>query len=236
MRIDAARSGFIVALVVLMPALAGASPIHPADEHDPVEHAPVLRAPIRHISARTVVKTPLSSEQMTVIKSEVAAIWSPYGVRVSWDTPASEEEEGTPVRVLFDDRASAFRRPRHASDPAIAAVQFPLPGVPREVVFVSPGAARMLYNEAVRRGVQAGERARVTARIIGRAIAHELGHFLLATANHESSGLMRPRFDVADVVADVGDRFRLDPVTVALLRHVNAVLMAQAHATRAGSG
>jgi hypothetical protein len=47
---------------------------------------------------------------------------------------------------------------------------------------------------------------------------------------------MRPRFDVADVVADVGDRFRLDPVTVALLRHVNAVLMAQAHATRAGSG
>jgi hypothetical protein len=39
------------------------------------------------------------------------------------------------------------------------------------------------------------------ARIMGRVAAHEMGHYLLADARHQPEGLMRARFDGADLLA-----------------------------------
>ena len=38
------------------------------------------------------------------------------------------------------------------------------------------------------------------ARIIGRVAAHELGHYLLADPRHQPTGLMRARFDGAELL------------------------------------
>jgi len=47
----------------------------------------------------------------------------------------------------------------------------------------------------------------MAARIAGRAAAHELGHYLLEDTAHRRSGLMRARFDGADLLGGRLDAF-----------------------------
>jgi hypothetical protein len=48
------------------------------------------------------------------------------------------------------------------------------------------------------------------ARALGRAAAHELGHYLLASREHSSHGLMRARFSAAELIRDDAAAFQLE--------------------------
>jgi hypothetical protein len=54
--------------------------------------------------------------------------------------------------------------------------------------------------------------------VLGRAVAHEIGHYLLRTAGHARSGLMRTRVDARDF-ADLRDGgFYLDQASALLFQ------------------
>ena len=59
------------------------------------------------------------------------------------------------------------------------------------------GVLATIYVDRVER--MAGLSEANTASLLGRAIAHELGHLLLATNAHSSSGLMRAYWSPRDI-------------------------------------
>ena len=59
------------------------------------------------------------------------------------------------------------------------------------------GVLATIYVDRVERMAELSEAD--TASLLGRAIAHELGHLLLATTGHSSSGLMRARWTSKEV-------------------------------------
>ncbi|HET6899171.1 MAG TPA: hypothetical protein VFK70_12515 [Vicinamibacteria bacterium] len=50
---------------------------------------------------------------------------------------------------------------------------------------------------------------RLLARAIGRVAAHELGHYLLQSARHESRGLMRPTYSPDELVGESLEPFQV---------------------------
>ena len=84
---------------------------------------------------------------------------------------------------------------------------------------VSTAAARRVVAAVRAPHEPPGAGHRRLALVLGRAVAHELGHYLLATAGHAPSGLMRAYVGVADYVdprrggfgidATAGDRIRV---------------------------
>jgi hypothetical protein len=72
-------------------------------------------------------------------------------------------------------------------------------GVPQRQFRVSVTAAREFVRQA-RPEWPSAIRTLVAARIMGRVAAHELGHYLLGESGHRARGLMRARFDGADLL------------------------------------
>jgi len=57
------------------------------------------------------------------------------------------------------------------------------------------------------------------ATLLGRTIAHEIGHLLLATHTHSTSGLMRELWSPEELLASKADDWALRPIEVAAIRH-----------------
>jgi hypothetical protein len=56
------------------------------------------------------------------------------------------------------------------------------------------------------------------ATLLGRTIAHEVGHLLLATSTHATSGLMRELWSPEELLAGRADDWVLHPIDVAAIR------------------
>jgi hypothetical protein len=89
------------------------------------------------------------------------------------------------------------REPAANERVALGAIAFAEDGMPfRQVTVFFDRLLRCIKHE--RLGDVAEERwppemrERIVGRALGRVIAHEIGHYLLATRTHSSSGLMRP--------------------------------------------
>jgi hypothetical protein len=54
-------------------------------------------------------------------------------------------------------------------------------------------------------------RDRILGRVLGRAVAHEVGHFLFASREHQSTGLMRASHRIDHLMAPEHPAFRLRP-------------------------
>jgi len=48
------------------------------------------------------------------------------------------------------------------------------------------------------------------AKLVGRSLAHELGHVLLNSTDHASSGLMRASYRAADVLREPPSAYTFD--------------------------
>jgi broad specificity phosphatase PhoE len=66
----------------------------------------------------------------------------------------------------------------------------------------------------------AGLRDQVIARVLGRALAHEVGHFVLRSPHHSSSGLMRAQQRAAALANSDRKAFALTELDRARLRIV----------------
>jgi hypothetical protein len=170
--------------------------------------------PAHRLWGELIVRAPLSAAELREITNQVSRIWAPLGITVVWThrRPPAVVPPGYSgwVRVLIEANATDHVVARNDAAPAIAALHVP-GGVPRNVIYVSLDAARALVRRATGGTLAGPDRNRLVARTAGRAIAHELGHYLLGTADHADDGLMRATFTVADVLDSDLARFRLAP-------------------------
>jgi hypothetical protein len=140
----------------------------------------------------------VSGPAFTTLRDEAARIWLRHGVELTWAFPAPARCD-TVVPVLFDEEK--VRRLAGPKRDALALTEF-------------AGASRRIYVSAQRAFEMAGQiRGRTSpletigerdyrqGTLIGRALAHELGHVLLSTLEHSTSGLMRPVFTAKDALS-----------------------------------
>jgi hypothetical protein len=140
----------------------------------------------------------------TAAVREAAAIWSEYRVVVDFALPcASEPDEAI---VLTIQRGDAQAPGTANAKVALGTIAFAEDGTPYSFVTVFfDRLLRSIRNE--RLGDVAEERwppelrERVIGRALGRVIAHEIGHYLLGTRTHSSSGLMRSVQPFAELFA-----------------------------------
>ena len=140
------------------------------------------------------------------ILEEVAAIWRPMGVAVRLggraDNPCDRR-----IAVKSDVEAT---REDASSEAALGWVLF-VEGNARQLVYLRVSRARtMLY--ALSPGTRPGGMTdMLVAKLLGRTLAHELGHLLLNSRNHDTTGLMRSRYQAQDVLRDPPAAYTLDP-------------------------
>jgi len=140
------------------------------------------------------------------VLEEVDAIWRPMGVAVRLgrrsDIPCDRL-----IAVRSDLEAT---REDASSEAALGWVPF-VQGNARQLVYLRVSRARTMLS-ALSPGVRpSGMTDLLVARLLGRTLAHELGHLLLNTRNHDTTGLMRPRYQAREVLRDPPAAYTLGP-------------------------
>ena len=167
---------------------------------DPRPAAPSLVVDVRMTVAQDVPPSVVAG-----LKAEAETIWRAAGVTLRWTVSPDDAEADASLRVLVMARSG----PPSSPDTPGPWVNCWSTGRQHFAV-VSTGAARRVVA-AVRAPHEPQALAdRRLALVLGRAVAHELGHFLLATAGHTPSGLMRAYVAVADYVDPRRGGFRID--------------------------
>jgi hypothetical protein len=160
---------------------------------------------------------------LAIVRSEVNAIWSKYGIDIVWEDRWTPEKPKPDLWVQFVDVALQSKNKHLRGAPAVAWIPF-ASGVPLPYARVSkPNAIALLKTRSWFDGrplSDATEDLRIQAlgRIIGRALAHEIGHFLLAAPVHASTGLMRAVLDPERLVNPGVEHFKLEASDVRMLR------------------
>jgi hypothetical protein len=125
---------------------------------------------------------------------EAARIWKRYDVSLlSEDDGQCVAAGATAVTVTIDvghDPASGAT--------GLGAIEFAADGTPASAIVLNYDAVKRSATSAPFMGLHpalwpAGLREEIVARALGRALAHEIGHYLLRSPHHTSSGLMQAR-------------------------------------------
>jgi hypothetical protein len=140
---------------------------------------------------------------------ELAAVWLPNNVEVLQYADHSSADVRTAVALIFSRTP-----PPVATHGALGWVNFVESNLPLPVLYVSLPATHAVLEDGRLLGTRTPELPRpvrmvLFARALGRAAAHELGHYLLASARHSATGLMRLRFTPDELIDDRRGPFRL---------------------------
>ena len=123
---------------------------------------------------------------------------TPLGVEVRWDATPVAEPPTTVLHVTIVDEPNG----EGVSRERLGWIRFMALNEPDTIVTLSRGAAlRLLDSTPTLRQWPAPYRDLLLSRIMGRALAHELGHYILASSAHASSGLMRANLPVDALIA-----------------------------------
>lgn len=146
---------------------------------------------------------------------EATGIWARAGIRLAWVSPTTRPP-GLSLRVLTIERTG----PASSEDASLLG-ELVRGGGTTAVAMIALDQATGVSTRAqsARAAVDADQRLGL---VLGRIIAHEIGHFLLAAAPHQSEGLMRAQFPEAELT---------DPLSAAF--EVSAAMKTVAHATLA---
>jgi hypothetical protein len=131
------------------------------------------------------------------LRDEASRIWLRHGIALRWERNRHESCQ-VRVPIVFSDY-DVDRLGRHETGDVLALTHFAEAG---DKIYVSPLRASRLARAALRDAITAAFRDTRTGRLLGRVVAHELGHVLLRTTTHTSSGLMRRVYGLADVLSD----------------------------------
>lgn len=167
------------------------------------------------------------------MKKEASSIWAPYGVWLGWPTAS-----GLPgcARPQFSFDVLVHRLP---SAGPISLGQRIILGRTRVMPSTIRHAPVDIDFGATERLIEAlsGQLFQVLGRYVapvdlgralGRVLAHEIGHVVLAAAEHQSRGLMRASFVADDLIRPQRRSYRLSEAEVARLRERELVLDYQA--------
>ena len=150
-----------------------------------------------HVSARDE----LPGTALTALRTEATRIWARHRIMLAWgrDRPLSTDlRYAAVIPVIFDDREMA-KLPAHRDDDTLARVVF----IGRsQTIYVSVSRTlemvRRLHAVGTELHDQGGRDVR-TGTFLGRVVAHELGHILLTSRAHATTGLMRAMFVFRDL-------------------------------------
>jgi hypothetical protein len=154
---------------------------------------------------------------------EVIRIWTPYGVDVQaprWTSAG--RNSGVRLAVVLADLPAG-----HTATETLGSIQFH-GGLPETQIVMYPKAIERLVSAAKLYGRESSEwptnfRYNILGRVLGRALAHEIGHYLLRSSRHSSSGLMRSILVSTDLVAPDRHPFVLSTGDAARLVSVSRV-------------
>lgn len=220
----------LLALMLQSPTIAwDASSLKPTIIQESAAGAP--STPVRRLRVLVSVLTPASSGSYTYdladLADEVRDIWLPYA---DVDVVAARDADATG----YDDRVWLVIGHRPKSDRsedamALGWIHFLGPGRPMNRITVSTAVVATLLEQARWRSHRVADwpprlRQLFVRRTMGRAIAHELGHYLLRSSTHASSGLMRESLPTQEIMDRRPVSFSLRPADVALLERSAAVL------------
>ena len=155
---------------------------------------------------------------LPIITKEVRTIWAPYMEVVLTTGDQSCVRCDGRLEVQFTD-APSVSGPE--TDAALGWIRF-VNGQPEPIVSVSIDRARRALADAVWMGRQLhtlppAVTRRFLSQAVARTIAHEMGHFVLRSALHQSAGLMKARFSIRDLMAGDPGRLKLSPFEEARL-------------------
>jgi hypothetical protein len=157
------------------------------------------------------------------LRTEAAAIWRQSGIDLHWLTSEAADPS---LRVLVSPQAVATH-----GGPAQWTLGELLRFHDRAAIAVVSiaGAQRIVDQSRQSRVFDVGDQRDYRLGVVlGRAVAHEIGHFLLRTDTHATSGLMRATINAREF-ADVSSRaFGLDEVAQAHLTHLARAPLSQA--------
>lgn len=148
----------------------------------------------------------LSALQLQLAMDEVRKIWSDAGVVVTsgrYGEPARQNAEATiSLRILLTPPPV-----KNAGERILAWVAAAGTGRTAPLLFVSMPAVTETVRGAEAFALPVSRltpalRDRLIAQALGRVTAHELGHYLLQNAGHQTRGLMRPRYSANELVGD----------------------------------
>ncbi|HEX5216621.1 MAG TPA: hypothetical protein VFV98_14265 [Vicinamibacterales bacterium] len=147
--------------------------------------------------------SPLAEQSL---RSEAAALWQPYGVRIQWST-TGEESRCSPVHASFDVRVEYQPTPAGKAPRTIVlgSTQLVSGTIDCAAIVLDYDATEELIGSSPAIGLftLAGQTQAGPAdigRALGRVLAHEIGHVLLAESRHPLRGLMRKSFAARDLV------------------------------------
>jgi hypothetical protein len=152
---------------------------------------------------------PISTRTEDAALREVNLIWGVYGVDVRAASPdAVPRAHAVRLAVVLAEHAD-----RNVAAGSLGSIQF-TDHVPEPVVVVYPHTIAGVVSAGLsRRGhteTASAFRDPFVGRAMGRALAHEIGHYLLQSSDHSTTGLMRAQLLVADLMAiDPRGRFFL---------------------------
>lgn len=159
------------------------------------------------------------------VRVEVDEIWRRHRITIEWVATELRATTDRPDLIVgFADRPPTARTPeRRRGKGPIAWIMFH-DGRPTSFIQISQRAAlAVLDSRSSWDGLPTTRsmpemRDRALGRIIGRALAHEIGHYLLGSNGHASSGLMRASLPDEELVAIGRIRMTLDTRDAKVLR------------------
>ena len=152
---------------------------------------------------------------------EVARIWQREQIDVQWPSPAGgAERPDAALRVLVIPRPAVIA----AAESRWAVGELVRGEGSVALAIASITAARRILEEAGRLRIIDSPvvREHRLGVVLGRAVAHEIGHYLLRTNTHSSTGLMRATIDASEFADLRGATFRLDEAARAHLAQIAA--------------
>jgi hypothetical protein len=149
------------------------------------------------IAFQAVAADPAFDER--ALREEVERLWAPYGVDVCWrgETAPCREAVGR-LSVRLEASIDSTASDESDTTPIVGQIRL-RPGGGDAQVRLSLAGARSLAARARLGGRPLGSlpsnlRDGFLSRVLGRGLAHEVGHFVLASRDHSTRGLMTPAF------------------------------------------
>ena len=149
----------------------------------------------------------LPSGIVALMKRETNRIWSHLDVRIAWMDPIDSGLAGPATGLTVVVEEGAYPASPAGSGPVLAALTQPANTCGRGVAHVWVRHIEAHVALVQRDGHAFSALPAILAdlffgRALGRALAHEIGHYLLGTANHSAHGLMRAQFTPEDLLQD----------------------------------
>ena len=162
------------------------------------------------------------AELVAAMQVEAAAIWKLYGIELRWQSPAGHNNGPTSFDVLLDQARYADAS-MALGDARLAAQSHEYVAIRLDRAATEHLLRHVTFEQVARLTGHASVQHDDEGRALGRVLAHELGHALLATREHQATGLMRSAFTGEELLTSARDSYRLSAVEITRLWSALAV-------------